>query len=197
VIINVASLAGIVGFPLLGAHCASKGACVRMTEVMALELRDHGVRANAICPGFIDTPMVDRATQAFEAATSASFDTVIARQGRLGNPDELAALALFPRIRSGGVHQRQRNRHRRRAQPPAPLRRDVMLCSSPSHEPCRARSPLPWAKKQGSRPPNARRFRLGSGVGWPANSRRECEEGVLKSRSTVRSSSEKPAQERR
>jgi NAD(P)-dependent dehydrogenase (short-subunit alcohol dehydrogenase family) len=95
VILNVASLAGLTGFPLLGAYCASKGGCVRMTEVMALELRDHGVRANAICPGFIDTPMAGRAARAFEAATGTSFDAVVARQGRLGTPDEVAALAVF------------------------------------------------------------------------------------------------------
>jgi NAD(P)-dependent dehydrogenase (short-subunit alcohol dehydrogenase family) len=94
-ILNVASLAGLTGFPFLGAYCASKGGCVRMTEVMALELRDHGVRANAICPGFIDTPMADRAARAFEATTGASFDAVVARQGRLGTPDEVAALAVF------------------------------------------------------------------------------------------------------
>jgi len=94
-ILNVASLAGLAGFPLLGAYCASKGGCVRMTEVMALELRDHGVRANAICPGFVDTPMVDRAAGAFEAATGQPFDVVVARQGRLGTPEEVAALAVF------------------------------------------------------------------------------------------------------
>ncbi|WP_320669495.1 SDR family NAD(P)-dependent oxidoreductase [Patulibacter defluvii] len=94
-VLNVASLAGLAGFPLLGAYCASKGGCVRMTEVMALELRDHGVRANAICPGFVDTPMVDRAAQAFEAATGQPFDVVVARQGRLGTPEEVAALAVF------------------------------------------------------------------------------------------------------
>jgi NAD(P)-dependent dehydrogenase (short-subunit alcohol dehydrogenase family) len=94
-ILNVASVAGLTGFPMLGAYCASKGGCVRMTEVMALELRDHGVRANAICPGFVDTPMADRAARAFETATGASFDAVVARQGRLGSPSEVGALAVF------------------------------------------------------------------------------------------------------
>jgi NAD(P)-dependent dehydrogenase (short-subunit alcohol dehydrogenase family) len=63
---------------------------------MALELRDQGVRANAICPGFVDTPMVERAARALEAATEQSFDDVVsARQGRLGTAREVAALALF------------------------------------------------------------------------------------------------------
>jgi len=95
-IVNVASLAGIVGFPLLGAYAAAKAGVVRMTEVMAVELRDLGVRANAICPGFIDTPMMARALTDFEAATGQPLAEIIAaRQGRLGTPQEVASLALF------------------------------------------------------------------------------------------------------
>jgi len=95
-IVNVASLAGIVGFPLLGAYAAAKAGVVRMTEVMAVELRDLGVRANAICPGFIDTPMMGRAFTDFEAATGLPLAEIIAgRQGRLGTPREVASLALF------------------------------------------------------------------------------------------------------
>jgi NAD(P)-dependent dehydrogenase (short-subunit alcohol dehydrogenase family) len=95
-IVNVASLAGIVGFPLLGAYAAAKAGVVRMTEVMAVELRDLGVRANAICPGFIDTPMVGRAFDDFEAATGQPLaDVITAKQGRLGTPEEVASLVLF------------------------------------------------------------------------------------------------------
>ena len=95
-IVNVASLAGIVGFPLLGAYAAAKAGVVRMTEVMAVELRDLGVRANAICPGFIDTPMMGRAFTDFEAATGQPLAAIIAaRQGRLGTPQEVASLILF------------------------------------------------------------------------------------------------------
>ena len=95
-IVNVASLAGIVGFPLLGAYAAAKAGVVRMTEVMAVELRDLGVRANAICPGFIDTPMVGRAFDDFEAATGQPLaDFITAKQGRLGTPEEVASLVLF------------------------------------------------------------------------------------------------------
>ena len=95
-IVNVASLAGIVGFPLLGAYAAAKAGVVRMTEVMAVELRDLGVRANAVCPGFIDTPMMGRAFADFEAATGQPLAAIIAaRQGRLGTPQEVASLALF------------------------------------------------------------------------------------------------------
>jgi NAD(P)-dependent dehydrogenase (short-subunit alcohol dehydrogenase family) len=67
-----------------------------MTEVMALELRDHGVRANAICPGFIDTAMVERAIPDFEAATGMPLGELItAGQGRLGKPEEVASVATY------------------------------------------------------------------------------------------------------
>jgi NAD(P)-dependent dehydrogenase (short-subunit alcohol dehydrogenase family) len=95
-IINIASLAGLVAFPLLGAYSATKAAVVRLTEAMALELRDLGVRANAICPGFIDTPMMGRAFQEWEAATGTPLsDLVVAGQGRLGKPEEVGALAVY------------------------------------------------------------------------------------------------------
>jgi len=95
-IVNLASLAGVVGFPLLGVYSATKAAVVRMTEVMALELRPYGVRANAICPGFIETPMIERAFAEFEVATGLPLENLInAGQGRLGQPDEVAALATF------------------------------------------------------------------------------------------------------
>jgi NAD(P)-dependent dehydrogenase (short-subunit alcohol dehydrogenase family) len=95
-IVNVASLAGVVGFPLLGVYSATKAAVVRMTEVMALEMRPYGIRANAICPGFIDTPMIARAFDSFEAATGMPLEALInAGQGRLGRPEEVAELATF------------------------------------------------------------------------------------------------------
>jgi len=67
-----------------------------MTEVMALEMRPYGIRANAICPGFIDTPMIARAFDSFEAATGMPLEALInAGQGRLGRPEEVAELATF------------------------------------------------------------------------------------------------------
>jgi NAD(P)-dependent dehydrogenase (short-subunit alcohol dehydrogenase family) len=95
-IINIASVSGLVGFPLLGVYSATKGAVIRMTETMALELRDHGVRANAMCPGFVDTDMVARSAIGFTAATGMPFDEFVARgQGRLAKPDEIAGLAVY------------------------------------------------------------------------------------------------------
>ncbi len=56
-IINIASVAGVKGRPLLGAYCASKGAVIQLTRVMALEWVKDNVHVNAIAPSYIETPM--------------------------------------------------------------------------------------------------------------------------------------------
>jgi NAD(P)-dependent dehydrogenase (short-subunit alcohol dehydrogenase family) len=96
-ILNVASLAGLSPFAGLGSYCASKAGVVRMTEVMALELQPHGVRANSICPGFVATPMADRFKTVFEEmAGPGAFEAVIStRQGRLATTAEIGALAVY------------------------------------------------------------------------------------------------------
>jgi NAD(P)-dependent dehydrogenase (short-subunit alcohol dehydrogenase family) len=95
-IVNLASVAGVGGAPLLGSYCASKAGVVQLTRVAALELRDSGIRVNAVCPGFVDTPMVDRAGPAVEAALGVPFaDLVAAQQGRLGTVVEVAETVAF------------------------------------------------------------------------------------------------------
>jgi NAD(P)-dependent dehydrogenase (short-subunit alcohol dehydrogenase family) len=95
-IVNMASVAGLGGVPLLGPYCASKAAVIRLTETAAVELRPAGIRVNAVCPSFIATEMVDRLVEPFEAATGARFDDVVAlRQGRLGTADEVAEMTAF------------------------------------------------------------------------------------------------------
>ena len=54
-IINMSSVAGLGGVPLLGAYCASKAAVIRLTQTAATELRAAGIRVNAICPGYFET----------------------------------------------------------------------------------------------------------------------------------------------
>lgn len=61
-IVNCASVAGLVGFRNLPAYCASKGGVVELTRGTALEYADQGIRVDAICPGVIRTPMVERVT---------------------------------------------------------------------------------------------------------------------------------------
>ncbi|WP_370619912.1 SDR family NAD(P)-dependent oxidoreductase [Mumia sp. Pv 4-285] len=95
-IVNISSVAGLGGSPLLGSYCATKAALIQMTRVAAVELRTSGVRVNAVCPGFADTGMVDRLRPDFEAATQVPFgDLVAAKQGRLGTPEDIAEVVCF------------------------------------------------------------------------------------------------------
>ena len=95
-VVNISSIAGIGGSPLLGSYCATKAALIQMTRVAAVEMRPTGVRVNAVCPGFADTAMVERLVPDFEAATQVPFgDLVAMKQGRLGTPEEIAEVAAF------------------------------------------------------------------------------------------------------
>jgi NAD(P)-dependent dehydrogenase (short-subunit alcohol dehydrogenase family) len=96
VIVNISSLAGIGGAPLFGTYCASKAAVLQLTRVAATELRQTGIRVNAVCPGFIKTAMVDRLIPAVEAAVGVPFDQLVAlKQQRLGTPEEVAEVVAF------------------------------------------------------------------------------------------------------
>lgn len=95
-IVNIASIAGVGGSPLLGSYCATKAALIQLTRVAAVEMRATGVRVNAVCPGFADTAMVERLVPDFEAATQIPFgDLVAMKQGRLGTPQDIAEVAAF------------------------------------------------------------------------------------------------------
>jgi NAD(P)-dependent dehydrogenase (short-subunit alcohol dehydrogenase family) len=95
-IVNIASVAGVGGCPLLSAYCASKAAVIRFSEVCAIELRDAGIRVNAVCPAFIDTPMVERLAPAVAAMTGMEFGDVVAvKQGRYGTLEEVADVVAF------------------------------------------------------------------------------------------------------
>ena len=95
-IVNIASVAGLGGAPLLGAYCASKGGVVRYTEVCAIELRQAGVRVNAVCPAFINTDMVKRLAPKVAALVGLDFgDVVEIKQGRYGTLEEVAEVTAF------------------------------------------------------------------------------------------------------
>jgi NAD(P)-dependent dehydrogenase (short-subunit alcohol dehydrogenase family) len=94
--VNIASIAGLVGERTLGAYAASKGGVVQLTRVLALEGARDRVRANAICPVFTATPML-------EAYAAASSDPEAAMRHilrgiplrRVGAPEDVAYAALY------------------------------------------------------------------------------------------------------
>jgi NAD(P)-dependent dehydrogenase (short-subunit alcohol dehydrogenase family) len=75
------------------AYCASKGGILQLTRTAALEYAQSGIRVNALCPGVIHTPMVDRITGE-DAETEAQF-TAMEPVGRMGTPEEMAEAALW------------------------------------------------------------------------------------------------------
>jgi NAD(P)-dependent dehydrogenase (short-subunit alcohol dehydrogenase family) len=95
-IVNLSSVAGTGGVPLLSAYCASKAAVIRFTESAAIELRPAGIRVNAVCPGLIQTEMADRLAAPIEAIIPISYDELInLKQGRFGTPEEVAETVAF------------------------------------------------------------------------------------------------------
>lgn len=92
-IVNVASVAGLIGFPGLPAYVASKHAIVGLTKTAALENAKQGIRINAVCPGVIKTPMVDRVTGKDKTAEKQYED--MEPIGRMGTPEEVAEAILW------------------------------------------------------------------------------------------------------
>jgi NAD(P)-dependent dehydrogenase (short-subunit alcohol dehydrogenase family) len=92
-IINCSSVAGLVGFSGIPAYTASKHGIIGLTQSAALEYAKSPLRINAICPGVIQTPMIDRFThgEAKIQQTLSNGEPV----GRLGRPEEVAAAALW------------------------------------------------------------------------------------------------------
>ena len=93
VIVNVASVAGLNAFPLHAAYAASKHAVVGLTKTAALEAARAGVRVNAVCPGFTDTPMVAQGLEQMGQTADELARRVPAR--RLGRPDEIAQAVAY------------------------------------------------------------------------------------------------------
>ena len=94
-IINMASAAGLIGFPLLGSYCASKGGVVQLTKTMALEYRPANIRVNAICPALIETDLGDRFVESYHAAGIPAEELLMSMQGRMGTVQDVAGAALF------------------------------------------------------------------------------------------------------
>lgn len=89
-IVNCSSIAGLVGFETIPAYVASKHGVIGLTETAALEFAKKNIRVNAVCPGAIQTPMLERFTQG-EEESMASQDPM----GRVGQPEEISETVLW------------------------------------------------------------------------------------------------------
>jgi NAD(P)-dependent dehydrogenase (short-subunit alcohol dehydrogenase family) len=92
-IVNCSSVAGLVGFPGIAAYVASKHGVVGLTKTAALEYAEAGIRVNAVCPGVIDTEMVERFTGGQPDAEAAMLATEPV--GRMGRPEEIADAVVW------------------------------------------------------------------------------------------------------
>jgi len=93
-IINNASILGTVGFAGAAAYTASKHGVLGLTKVAALECATKGIRVNAVCPGFIVTPMLEKAGLLADESIKKSLEKLHAMQ-RLGEPGEVAQAVVF------------------------------------------------------------------------------------------------------
>jgi NAD(P)-dependent dehydrogenase (short-subunit alcohol dehydrogenase family) len=91
-IVNTASVASLVAAPGMAAYVASKHGVAGLTKAAALDLIAHGIRVNAICPGFVDTPMLAGAIATPESLAAMGAMVPI---GRIATADEVAQTALF------------------------------------------------------------------------------------------------------
>jgi NAD(P)-dependent dehydrogenase (short-subunit alcohol dehydrogenase family) len=96
VIVNMASVAGLVGLKNRAAYSASKGAVIALTKAIAIDHVQQNIRCNCVCPGTVASPWVDRLVVA-ATDPAAERAALAARQpmGRLGTTDEIARAALY------------------------------------------------------------------------------------------------------
>jgi 3-oxoacyl-[acyl-carrier protein] reductase len=100
-IINISSIAGKIGFPEEAGYCGTKAGVIGLTRSVAMELVAYGIRANAICPGNILTPMLEELdericlAEGWEQGTFLKQTAERVPQGYIGEPEDIAAVAAF------------------------------------------------------------------------------------------------------
>jgi NAD(P)-dependent dehydrogenase (short-subunit alcohol dehydrogenase family) len=94
-VVNMASILGVVGFANAGAYVAAKHGLIGVTQAAALEYAERDIRVNALCPGFIATPMLERGLQLSEHPEVQSQLAALHPMKRLGTAEEIAEAALW------------------------------------------------------------------------------------------------------
>jgi NAD(P)-dependent dehydrogenase (short-subunit alcohol dehydrogenase family) len=100
-VVNIASIAGKTGYPYIAAYAASKHGVLGLTRCAALEVASAGVTVNAVCPGYVDTPMLDAGVARIVEKTGLTAEEARRRladmspQKRLYTPEEVSALVVF------------------------------------------------------------------------------------------------------
>jgi NAD(P)-dependent dehydrogenase (short-subunit alcohol dehydrogenase family) len=96
-IVNIGSVAGLVGIKKRFAYCATKGAVIAMTRQLAVEYPTE-LRANCICPGTVDTPFVEAYLEKYHSQEKEKVRAELNQRqpvGRLGRPEEIAHMVLY------------------------------------------------------------------------------------------------------
>lgn len=92
-IVNMASIMGLVGYYQRASYCSSKAGVINLTRVLAAEWSDVGIRVNAVCPTFVDTPLT---RPLFDSMPDFSADVMRRTpMGRLATPEEVAAAVVY------------------------------------------------------------------------------------------------------
>ncbi len=100
-VVNIASTAALTGYAYVSAYCAAKHGVVGLTRALALEYASKCVTVNAVCPGYTNTEMIEKALDKIVAATGRSRDEALAEmvkvnpQRRLIEPEEVAATVMW------------------------------------------------------------------------------------------------------
>ena len=95
-IINIASIAGLVGFLNISSYCASKGGVIAFTKSLAIELIQSGIRVNCVCPGSVNTPfMDDLISKSKNKEAAIAHATSKTPMKRMAEPSEISPIILF------------------------------------------------------------------------------------------------------